>query len=239
MSIKIIDNKLVFEEAVNPPLQMPEQKTNLLRESSVTEFTALLASKLPAPGGGGVAALAAAQGFALASMVCNLTFGKKKFAEHESRLHEIQEHSSKLASRMLELVDLDEEYFLPLSKAYGLPSNTEEEKAQNEMILNDALATACLVPLETLKTSYEAYEMLIELMRKSSKMVVSDIGVAAECFRAAIESAKLNLLINIRLMKDSPMKEELKNHLNAVLEQYHKYHAEVMDFVMTALVFEE
>ncbi len=81
--------------------------------------------------------------------------------------------------------------------------------------------------------------MLIELMRKSSKMVVSDIGVAAECFRAAIESAKLNLLINIRLMKDSPMKEELKNHLNAVLEQYHKYHAEVMDFVMTALVFEE
>ena len=116
----------MFGEAESPPLQISVQKNNLLRDSSVTEFTALLASDLPAPGGGGVAALMAAQGFALASMVCNLTFGKKKFAEHEPRLHEIQEKSSRLASRMLDLMDLDEEYFVPLSKAYGLPVNTEE-----------------------------------------------------------------------------------------------------------------
>ena len=237
--IKIIDNKLVFGEAESPPLQISVQKNNLLRDSSVTEFTALLASDLPAPGGGGVAALMAAQGFALASMVCNLTFGKKKFAEHEPRLHEIQEKSSRLASRMLDLVDLDEEYFIPLSKAYGLPVNTEEEKGQKEIIMNDALATACLVPLETLKTSYEAFDMLLELMRKSSKMVVSDIGVAAECFRGAIESAKLNLLINIRWMKQSTLKEELRGHLNEALSNYHKKYAEVMDFVMTSLIDEE
>ena len=35
-------------------------------------------SRAPAPGGGGVAAMAGALGAALAGMVCNLTSGKKK-----------------------------------------------------------------------------------------------------------------------------------------------------------------
>ena len=53
----------------------------MLTERTVSQFLDELASNSPAPGGGSVAALAGAVGAALSSMVCNLTVGKKKYAD--------------------------------------------------------------------------------------------------------------------------------------------------------------
>ena len=47
-------------------------------DMSCKEFTEVLASKAPVPGGGGASALAGALGTALGSMVGQLTLGKKK-----------------------------------------------------------------------------------------------------------------------------------------------------------------
>lgn len=237
MSVRIENDALVFEEADYPPLVEPTaERPESLQKTSVENFIALLASKLPAPGGGGSAALSAAQGFALASMVCNLTIGKKKFAEFEDRLCAIRKGSGEKANRMLRLVDLDEEYFLPLSKAYGLPAETEEEKESKRKVMDEALAIACLVPIETMKTSYEALLMLKELMKISSKLVLSDVGVAAESFRAAIESAKLNVLINLRLLSESPIKDDLAKQLKMIGNEYPSVYAEVTDYVIRAIM---
>ena len=46
-----------------------------------TKFVEALASKAPTPGGGGASAYAGALASALASMVGNLTVGKKKYAD--------------------------------------------------------------------------------------------------------------------------------------------------------------
>ena len=51
----------------------------MLTELSCREFAHELASKKPVPGGGGVAALTAALGVALNTMVANFSVGKKKF----------------------------------------------------------------------------------------------------------------------------------------------------------------
>ena len=45
---------------------------------SCQEFTEVLASRAPVPGGGGASALVGALGVALGEMVGNLTVGKKK-----------------------------------------------------------------------------------------------------------------------------------------------------------------
>lgn len=50
---------------------------NELSQKSCSTFIDLLASKSPAPGGGGAAALVGALGVALSSMVGNYTIGKK------------------------------------------------------------------------------------------------------------------------------------------------------------------
>ena len=46
-------------------------------------------SSAPVPGGGGVAALVGSIGAALAGMVCNLTTGKKKYAQYEADIQRI------------------------------------------------------------------------------------------------------------------------------------------------------
>ena len=48
------------------------------------EFLKSLASSEPVPGGGGASALVGAVGCALASMVANLTTGKKKYADNRN-----------------------------------------------------------------------------------------------------------------------------------------------------------
>ncbi len=65
---------------------------------------------------------------ALGNMVANLTIGKKKYKDVEEDVKEILKEGEVLIQKLEELVNKDAEVFYPLSKAYGLPKNTEEEK---------------------------------------------------------------------------------------------------------------
>jgi formiminotetrahydrofolate cyclodeaminase len=112
------------------------------------EFIDALASKAPIPGGGGASALAASIGVALGCMVGNLTIGKKKYADVEEDILELLRKSKALIDRTNKLVQDDAEVFEPLSKAYSLPSETEQQRINKEKTLQKALIRATIVPLE-------------------------------------------------------------------------------------------
>ena len=97
-----------------------------IAQKNCVDFVDVLASKAAVPGGGGAAALAGAIGMALGSMVCNLTTGKKKYAQYEEAIQEILVKAGKLQEELLSMIDKDAEGFYPLSKAYGIPTSTEE-----------------------------------------------------------------------------------------------------------------
>ena len=97
--------------------------------STCTEFVEVLSSKAPVPGGGGASALVAAVGTALGNMVGSLTVGKKKYADVEDEMWELKKKCDQLQKDFLHLIERDAEVFEPLSKAYGMPRETEEEKA--------------------------------------------------------------------------------------------------------------
>ena len=94
------------------------------------EFVEVLASKAPVPGGGGASALVGAIGTALGNMVGSLTLGKKKYADVQDDIIALKAKADALQAELLGLVQKDAEMFEPLSKAYGLPKETEEEKAE-------------------------------------------------------------------------------------------------------------
>ena len=96
---------------------------------SCTDFIDALASSQPYPGGGGAAALAGAIGVALGDMVGSFTVGKKKYLDVEAEMISLKQQSAELEKQLLHLVDEDARVFAPLSKAYGLPTTTDEEKA--------------------------------------------------------------------------------------------------------------
>ncbi len=170
-------------------------------------------SKAPVPGGGGVAALVGSIGVALAGMVCNLTTGKKKYAEYEEDIQRIIKEAETLKADLLALIDKDAENFLPLSQCYGLPANTEEEKAVKEKKMQEALLVAISAPIEIVRISYEAIKLHEELAKKGSKLAVSDVGCGVVCLKAAMQSGWLNVMINLKSIHDEAYVKSVEDEL--------------------------
>lgn len=170
-------------------------------------------SKAPVPGGGGVAALVGSIGVALAGMVCNLTTGKKKYAEYEDDIQRIIKEAETLKADLLALIDKDAENFLPLSQCYGLPANTDEEKAVKEKKMQEALLVAISAPIEIVRISYEAIKLHEELAKKGSKLAVSDVGCGVVCLKAAMQSGWLNVMINLKSIHDEAYVKSVEDEL--------------------------
>ncbi|MVO71334.1 sugar ABC transporter substrate-binding protein [Paeniclostridium sordellii] len=190
-----------------------------ISEKTCEDFVDVLASKSAVPGGGGAAALTGAIGIALGSMVCNLTIGKKRYAEHEESVKSILEKAKSLEKDLIGMIDEDAECFLPLSKAYGLPSSTDEEKKIKSETMENALKKACEVPIKIVKVCYKSIKLHEDLVDKGSRLAISDIGVGVQCLRAAILSGQLNVLININSIKDEKYVNEVRNEINSLVEE--------------------
>ena len=185
-------------------------------EMSALSFSDALASAEPVPGGGGASALIGALGAALASMVANLTTGKKKYAEFEPDIQRILIKASELRAALLPLIDGDAKCFEPLSRAYGLPKDDPNRDA----VMEDALRLACTAPLAIMKNAAEVIELHAELAVKGSALMVSDVGVGVLCCKTALMGASLSVLINVRLMKDRAYADALKSDADTLLEKY-------------------
>ena len=184
-----------------------------LTKSSCEDFLESLASKAPAPGGGGAAALVGAAGVALGNMVGSLTVGKKKYAAVEADLRALN-------ARAEALVQADAEAFLPLAAAYGLPKETPEQQAHKAAVLEQALDGACAVPLEIMEACCEGIALAQEYAAKGSALAVSDAGCAALFCKAALQASGLNVSINTKLMADRAHAETLNAKADALLAQY-------------------
>lgn len=187
-----------------------------LSERSCPEFAEILASREPVPGGGGAAALAGALGTALASMVGNLTLGRKKYAVYEEDIKRILERAENIRCRLIELIDLDAEGFEPLSRAYSIPKDAPDRN----QIMTEATLTACQAPLEMMRQICAAIALLEELTEKGSVMLLSDVGCGAALCRGALEAASLNIYINTRTLSDRDAAENLNRETDCMLDTY-------------------
>ena len=206
-----------------------------IAQKSCVDFIEVLASKAAVPGGGGAAALAGDIGMALGSMVCNLTTGKKKYAQSEEAIQEILEKAAKLEEELLSMIDKDAEGFFPLSKAYGLPTTTEEEKQYKAETMEKCLKVACEVPMNIVRLCYDSIKLHEELVDKGSKLAISDVGCGVQCLRAAILSGQLNVIINVNSMKDREYAEKIEKECNQLVDDGVKICDEVYEKVLVAL----
>ena len=183
------------------------------------EFVEVLGSKAPVPGGGGASALVGAVGTALGNMVGALTVGKKKYADVEEEMKELMAKATTLQDELLHLIERDAEVFEPLSKAYGMPRETEEEKAEKARVMEIVLKDACSVPMEIMEKCCEAIDLIVEFAAKGSALAISDAGVGAAFCKAALEGASLNVYINTKSMKNREKAEELNARAGQLIEE--------------------
>lgn len=177
-----------------------------IADMKIRDYLDVLKTDAPAPGGGSVSGVTAAQGIALTLMVVELTVGKEKYKEYEELNLQVREEAMKLYYQLLEAADNDKKAFTKLSEAYKLPKNTEEEKVQRKETIGKLSLDATKAPFDVMKNAFEALEVTEKIVGKSNRMASSDLGVAAANLLAASKSAWLNVKINLPYLNDA--KEE-------------------------------
>jgi len=189
----------------------------MLIDKKLSNFLDELASNLPTPGGGSVAALAGALGAALISMVGNLTVGKKKYEDVEEDIKKIISSSEKLRYELSQLIEEDVKVFNNFMATYKMPKETEDEKKVRTEKIQEALIKAAKVPLRVAYKCLDILNLSKEVAEKGNANVVSDAGVAVLMAEAALESAILNVKINLRMIKDEKVRTELFSSIKKIV----------------------
>lgn len=170
-----------------------------------------MAGKGATPGGGAVAAVAGAMGAALVSMVANLTVGRKKYAAVEGEMQALLAEATTLQAQLLELADRDQAAFAAVMEAYKLPKDSPERPAAVEQ----AYQGACLVPLETARLCARVVELCALAAEKGNPNAKSDAESGAHLARAALRSARENVLINLKEITDPAFRARMEAELIA------------------------
>ena len=204
-------------------------------DKSCSEFVEVLATKAPVPGGGGASAMVGALATALGNMVGSLTVGKKKYAAVEEEMRALKDRCDRLQKDFLHLVERDAEVFEPLARAYSMPKNTEEEKAEKARVMEIVLRDACSVPMEIMEKCCEAIDIIAVFAEKGSVIAISDAGVGAAFAKAALQGASLNVYINTKSMADRALAAELNAKCDRMLEEYSGKADAIFDSVLGRL----
>ena len=188
-----------------------------IKDTAIEPFLDQLASSAATPGGGSAAAILGGMGAALVSMVCNLTIGKKKYADVEDDMKEVLAKAEDLRHRMTAMIQDDVRAFDTVMGAYGMPKDTDDEKAARSAAIQDALKMATEVPIRCCHLAREVIDLSLIASEKGNINVISDAGVGVLSAYAALRSAALNVYINAKMISDTSFVESKLRDLEGLL----------------------
>jgi len=171
-------------------------------ELTIRMFLDALAARESTPGGGGAAALTGAQAAALLTMVINFTVGNKKYAAVAEAMQDYRTQSDALRQELLAFADRDVEAFTAVAACYSMPRNTDEEKAARTAAMQTALKGATEVPFAAAQTALAVIQLAEPVAQQGNANVVSDAATALYLAYAALQSALINVNINLKFIKD-------------------------------------
>ena len=190
-----------------------------LIDLTVGDYLDVLKSDAPAPGGGSVSALAGAQGAGLLMMACDLTIGKEKYADFEETCREVKPVLSDAADRLTAGIDKDTEAFNMVMAAFGMPKDTEEEKAERRAAIQRGTIESTETPLANMKAAVAALEAAEKLSGSFNPNCLSDFGVGVMNLKLCVQGAYMNVRINIPGIKDEEIRGRLEKEADELFER--------------------
>jgi formiminotetrahydrofolate cyclodeaminase len=188
-----------------------------IKDTAIEPFLDALASSSATPGGGSAAAILGGMGAALVSMVCNLTIGKKKYADVEDEMKDVLAKAEDLRHRLTGMIQEDVKAFDTVMGAYGMPKETDADKAARGAAIQDALKQATEVPIHCCRLAREVIDLALTASAKGNLNVISDAGVGVLSAYAALRSAALNVYINAKMISDKSFVEAKLSELESLL----------------------
>ena len=183
------------------------------------EFAEALASEQPVPGGGAAAAVSAALGASLTSMVVRLSLDRPKYAEHAALHAEALAASDAARIRFLELADADAAAYAAYRAARTMSHQTEAEEEARAAATRDAARGAAAVPLDVVKACNAQVDLVERLAGRTNLYVASDLEVAALLLDGAARSAASNVRVNLGSTGDAGYASAVTAELDQRLQQ--------------------
>ena len=187
--------------------------------NSIGTFADLVAEGTPSPGGGSVSAYCGVLAASLGQMVCNLTIGKKKYAESEARLLIIKPDLERLSARLRELITEDAASFEAVLGAYRLPKETDEQRVVRTETIQRALKNAVEVPLQTAELSLEVLMLLREIAEIGNSNALSDVAVGAQLAQTAVRGASYNIAVNLDSISNPEFVSATRRKMDELIDQ--------------------
>ncbi len=198
-------------------------------------FANLTASESPAPGGGSVSAYMGALGAALGTMVANLSSHKAGWDHRWDEFSKWAEKGQSIMNEMLFLVDEDTNSFNKIMEAFGLPKDSDTEKAARSAAIQAATQYATEIPLRTMKVAYSGFDLIEEMVKEGNPNSVSDAGVGALAIRSAIYGAYMNVRINSVDLKDRTVADKLVAEAQEIYDMTAGREKHIIDAVLATL----
>jgi glutamate formiminotransferase/formiminotetrahydrofolate cyclodeaminase len=207
------------------------EETGHLASMKINTFLSELASSSPAPGGGSIAALSGSLGAALSSMVCNLTIGKEKYTNVQDEIKKVLKKSEEIRKRLTILIDEDTQAFNDVIKAFKMPKEPDEQKKKRSQAIQEGYKKAASVPLDTAKTCEKILDLAKVVAEKGNQNSITDSAVSALMAQAGIESAVLNVNINLGSIKDETFVKNISSELDKLCKNSKEKTEEILKIV--------
>jgi len=186
---------------------------------SLSRFSEEVLSESPAPGGGSVAAYFAACGAALAGMVANLSSHKRGWDDRWEYFSDWAVKAETLRKQLVDAVDADTDAFNKVMEAFGLPKSTDDEKARRSAAIQHAQKGAVEVPLQVMRTASEGFPLAMAMVEQGNPNSITDAGVGAEALFAGVYGAYLNVLINLKDLKNRELAADFQQEADRLLNE--------------------
>lgn len=177
------------------------------RDETIASFLDRLADRTSAPGGGASAAVHLAQGAALISMVARFSDGPR-YADHADSIAAALASAEELRRTGLALAAQDEAAFGAVSAAYKLPKETDEQRERRSAAIAEALVGAARPPAEVISAADQVVALAERLLPVANRNLITDLAAAAEAARAAANTARVNVEVNLGGIKDAEVRAE-------------------------------
>jgi formiminotetrahydrofolate cyclodeaminase len=199
---------------------MPDRPaaTTPLNDRTIGAYLDALGSAAPTPGGGSAAGVLGALGASLGLMVVALTgtdddAGAQELRTAETTLQELRDRFTRLAEE-------DEAVYQAYRDAAALPKGTPEDKAARREAMQRALKNAATIPLHGCEASAELAAALVPVQQHGNPHLLSDARIAMLCATACFEASRVNVNVNLAMIRDDAWVQEVSNRVDALASSF-------------------
>ncbi|HLB45131.1 MAG TPA: cyclodeaminase/cyclohydrolase family protein, partial [Candidatus Limnocylindrales bacterium] len=164
---------------------------------TLTQFSELLASAAPVPGGGSASAICGSFAGSLLAMVARLSLERPKYEPYRATNERAREAGDRGRRVLLELADADARAYAGFAAARKMARETPIEQAAREAATRQAARAATDVPLSVVGECAQLIDNISAMAGRSNLNAASDLQVSARLSAAAAHGAGANVLINL------------------------------------------